>query len=535
MSTFLLLLKIRLISFVSAMTKGSRKKRARGIGFKILIGILAVYILVVFFGLFGMLFSQLQGPFFANGLGWLYFALMGLIAAMLCFVGSVFATQTQIFEARDNELLLSMPISPSVILASRMAALVVLNYLYELFVVVPAGVVYCIYQPVTLSGVVIFLVAVLFLPFLVMAISSLFAWLIALISSKIRFKNAMTLILWVAFFILYFLFFSQMQQYIAALIANGAAIGQAVQRYLFPAYHFGIAIAQSNLFSLVLYLACAVIPFLLVSLLIAKNFIKIATTKKGGVRVRYREKSVKILSAKRALVKKEITHFLSNAMYILNAGIGFAFMVVLAIALLINKNVVLEIVGVSAEIGGLLPALICAGLCFCSSMSCVSAPSISLEGKNLWISKSLPVSSGEILLAKARAHLWIGLPFILVSGILSIIALTPSVFDAAMLFLLPLAVTAFCAHFGVVINLHFPKFDWISETACIKQSMSVVISMFGGMVLLILPILLYLFLFKSILSLTVYLSLWFVLFTAAAAALRWYLKTAGARRFDALS
>ena len=39
--------------------------------------------------------------------------------------------------------------------------------------------------------------------------------------------------------------------------------------------------------------------------------------------------------------------------------------------------------------------------------------------------------------------------------------------------------TAFCALFGVVINLNFPKLEWVSEAVAIKQGMSPLIAMLG--------------------------------------------------------
>jgi ABC-2 type transport system permease protein len=80
---------------------------------------------VMFFGLF----AQVAQPYFEAGLSWLYFSFFGLTAFALMFVGSVFTAKSQLFEAKDNELLLSMPLQPRDILGSRMAALVLLNFL----------------------------------------------------------------------------------------------------------------------------------------------------------------------------------------------------------------------------------------------------------------------------------------------------------------------------------------------------------------------------------------------------------------------
>lgn len=57
------------------------------------------------------------------GLTWLYFAMAGTMALALSMLGSVFMTQAQLYDAKDNERLLSMPIPPKYILLTRIAML----------------------------------------------------------------------------------------------------------------------------------------------------------------------------------------------------------------------------------------------------------------------------------------------------------------------------------------------------------------------------------------------------------------------------
>ena len=109
------LIKIRLQGILLRQTKSSKKK-GNSIGKLILFGLLFAYVGVVFIGMFGMLFYSLIEPFSMMGIEWLYFALMALFIILLCFIGSIFLTHHEIYEAKDNELLLAMPIKNSDIL-----------------------------------------------------------------------------------------------------------------------------------------------------------------------------------------------------------------------------------------------------------------------------------------------------------------------------------------------------------------------------------------------------------------------------------
>lgn len=172
---FKALLRVQFASLWASLTRNTTGKKKKSAGKAVLVAILFVYILGCFVVMFGGMFYALAEPLSMLGLGWFYFALAGIVAAALCFIGSVFMAQQQLFNARDNELLLAMPIPASRILGSRMAALLLVNYAFELLVFIPAGVVWCMKLPVTAMGVVCFVLVCLLLPFLILSFTCLFA------------------------------------------------------------------------------------------------------------------------------------------------------------------------------------------------------------------------------------------------------------------------------------------------------------------------------------------------------------------------
>lgn len=100
------------------------------------------YVAVVFGLMFGVMFNEILKPFSLIGYEWLYFGIMAILVVLLCFIGSVFVTQQEIYGAKDNELLLSMPIKTKDILLSRVFVLLIVNYLYEALIVIPGMIVY---------------------------------------------------------------------------------------------------------------------------------------------------------------------------------------------------------------------------------------------------------------------------------------------------------------------------------------------------------------------------------------------------------
>ena len=525
------LISIRLKSLYSSFFYNSIVKKKRSNAFKILVAVFALYIIANFFFIFGGFFYSICRPMAESGFEWLYFSIAAITAVALCFVGSVFLTKAQLFDAQDNDLLMSMPIPPGYILCSRIIMLLALNYAFELFVLAPAGIVYCMNYTVTAAGVVLFIIEFLLLPLIPLALSCIFGWLLAVISERVKNKSLVTTALSLLFLALYFYFFSQINRYLQILIQNIESFGAKIRGFLFPVYHFGLAISGKNLSSLILFILCAIIPFALVYALLAHNFIRISTTKKGAARVKYKEQPLKVGTAKAALLKKELRRFASSPMYILNASLGAVFSLAFAVAMVIYRGVPDFILKDLPDIAGYANPLIITILCFLSSTNFISAPSISLEGKSLWILQSFPVDGGDVLLAKAKTHMVICLPTVFLASLSCVFTVKLSLPQILLTLLLPAIVTVFCALFGVVVNLHFPKFDWINETVVVKQSMSSGIAMLASMAVIAVPAILYISLFAQKISTEMYMFIFAILLGVLCMWIYRYLKTKGSAIF----
>lgn len=504
---FKALLRAQFSSLWATLTRNTTGKRKKSAGKGVLVAILFIYILGCFFFMFGGMFYALAEPLSMLGLGWFYFALTGIIAAALCFIGSVFMAQQQLFNAKDNELLLSMPIPSSYILGSRMAALLLVNYAFELVVFIPAGVVWCMKLSVTAMGAVCFVLVCLLLPFLILSFTCLFAWLLALISSRLRFKTVITLVLSLGFLGLYMYAVMNMQNYLVSLLESSAQLAGSVEAYAYPAYALGVAIAGGDLVSLLGFAACCIVPFAIVCALLSRFFTSV-TTKRASVRIKYRRTELKAAGAMSALLKKELRRFASNSMIILNSALGSIFLVIMGVAALIYRDRLLEVLGFMPGVGGdILAGVAVLALSFMGAMDYISSATISLEGKCLWIPKTIPVPVRTILMAKVLLNIVIALPATLIASACVAIALPMAALERLYVVLIPCIVSVFISLYGVVINLRFPKFDYINEVNVVKNSLSVCVCLFSSWGILAAPTLLYVFLLNDVVSMTAFLGI----------------------------
>jgi ABC-2 type transport system permease protein len=517
--------------------------------------IAVVYIAWAFGYLFYNVFSTLRDAFFALGAGWMYFAVNAVFVFSTCVITTVFTAQAQIFEAKDNELLLSMPIRPSAILTSRILTLLVTEYVFEALISIPALLVWISGGYFTAVGAAFFAAGFVLLPLLALSVSCLLAWLLTILTSGMRRKNIANLVVSVAFLGGYFLITANAQRYAAGLIENGSAIAESLKKALPPIYFYGNAIASGDALHMLLFTLCAIVPFALIIALLSANFIKTVTTKRGIRKREYREQTAKQRSTLAALVRRELARYFGNSMLILNMSLGGMFAVAGGVALVIKRAAAIALLasilpalrlsvsmasGGSPALGGLYalmssPATLAGlALMFCSSMNCASASLISLEGRMLWILRSAPVRARDALLAKILLHMLVSALPILVASALAVFALFGGDIAAATLvFILPFVFTLLIAFGGLAINLLLPKFEWLNELQAVKQGMPIILMMLGSIALLTGAVLLYILLLHRYMDALQYGWALAGAFAVLSALLYRWTVTRGARRFDA--
>ena len=478
------LVGIQLRGSLGMLLRIGQGKKRRGWAGKLFIALAVVYVLASIGLSLGMFFQTVLEAFHAAQLDWLYFAIAGLSGFVLSFIGSINLAQSTLFNARDNDLLLSLPLKPGTILFSRTISLYLMALMFQSVVLLPALVIWWLQAPFSPGFLLVFSLCGLLLPLMTTALSVLLGWMLAAVSERIKRKNLIVILLSLGFLGLYLWGYGKLLDAMNDLLARGHQIADAVRSTLFPAYHFGQAIAHASPGSLLLFAACALLPFLALMSVLSRRYIRLLTTRRGAAKIQYRGGGMKAGSLMTGLVTKELRRFFSSPIYIMNSAFGLFMMIALPFLVLFDKGgtiqTLIEQLRLPDDLIGVAAVL---ALAFLSGTVFISAPSISLEGKSLWILQSLPVSTLQALMAKAACHVLISLPPILFSGIFLGILLKLNVFYLLMCVLLPLAVNVFTALLGLALNLRFPKLDWHSEAVPVKQSMSTFLTMTLGFLL----------------------------------------------------
>ena len=484
-------------------------------------------------GMFALMAVGLCGPLVEAGMDWLYYLLMGLIAVLLGTFGSVFSTYSSLYLSKDNDLLLSMPIPVRYVMASRLLGVYLLGLMYAAVVIVPGVIVYWITAPVTAGAIVGGVLMVLLVSVIVMVLSCLLGWVVARISLKLKNKSFITVILSLLFLAAYYFVYYKAQALITLLVENAAVYGMKIRGSAYLLYLFGSVGAGD-------WLAMGIVTVTQAALLaltlwgIARSFLKIATATGSVKKVRFEHKAVRAQSAQRALFGKELRRFTASPNYMLNCGLGIVMLPVAGVVLLIKGGALGQLLeDVFGANAGVVPVLMCAAVCLLASMNDMAAPSVSLEGKSLWLAQSLPVVPWQVLRAKLDVQLVLTGAPVLFCALCMVLVLQGGALEKVLLVVVALLYTLLSALAALALGLKMPNLTWTNEATPIKQSGCVMLSLFANWFYAIALGGLY-FLCGNVLSAAAYLALAAAITAAGSALLLRWVKQRGTRIFAAL-
>jgi len=474
------LIKNEMFRLCSLYFYNSKKKTLRSTGG--IIGMIVLFLFIfasVSFAFVGM--SEMFISFAELGLSWFYFLFFALVAIGLGTIGSVFFTYSGLYQAKDNEFLLSLPIRSSKILFVRMLSIYGTTLIFEAIPLIPSYIVYWIKIKTTPLQVAIQIVFFFILGLLILGLTCLLGFVVAIISTKLKNKTFITVFLIFGFLGAYYFVYFKINSYLQLIVQNVEKYSNSISKYFFL-LQLG-ELFTGKIDSFLIISAISLVFFALVYFILSISFIKIVTNNSGAKKTVYVEKKSKTLSIDNALLKKEFKRFFGSVAYLTNCGFSIVIMIVGAVYIFIKSDMIYTSINNllnMLDIKEYLSLFLACAVSFVSSTIDITAPSISLEGKNLWILQTSPIKAESILKAKLKLHYILSVfPIILV--IISIsYALKLDALSILLILLFNFVMIILFANLGLALNLKVPNFDWENETVPVKQGFPIMICFFGG-------------------------------------------------------
>lgn len=459
-----------------------------------------------------------------------------LVMAITCLITittTIYKVKGTLFGFKDYDLIMALPVKTERVVASRLMLLYIINITFTLIIMVPAYIAYGVLAGADFYFYAAGLLTLFFIPVIPMIIAAVIGTVIAVIASRFRHSNLFNVVFT----------FAIMIGIMAAGILEGdseekfgevsAALAKQVDQIYPLAGMYRSAVCDLDIISILLFLFISVFAFSVFAWITGIKFKAINTSIAAArTKGRYKIGELNQASPLMALYRKELRRLFSSSLYIMNTTLGVIMMTIgAAVSFFLSPEYLEQITGVPQMqqlIGGFLPIVVN----FCVVMTFTAACAISLEGKNIWILKTAPVSVNTIFLSKIAVNLTVTLPAVFLTGILFAAGFKLTLADTLILLVMPSVYAVFTGVSGLVINLSFPNLNWTTEVTVIKQSAASLAAMFSGLLAAALPAVL-IFMLPAISPLVINISCTLLIFMAALILYR-YLNTKGITKFQLL-
>ena len=477
-----------------------------------------------------------------TGMEYVTLTLFSLVATIFILAEGVYKTSGLLFNCRDDDIVLALPIKKSTVLLIRMMKFYLFEVMVNALFLAPVMLVYGVTMGMGISFYLISLLALFLLPILPVVVSCVVGGLISYFSIKFRFKNLVEIVLTTIVLVVVLIASYSLQEMIQTIVQNAGSINEAIARFYYPIGEYVDLVLGFDVLKLIAFILTNVGLMLVMVLVFGKIYFKInSRVKVTKSEVKKRKYKINTHRPIVALVKKEMSRFVSSPVFVVNAGFGLVLYILACVLLCMNMDGLLvqmaeiKIEWLSADkILDFMPAIMFGLIFFTSMMTSITSSMISLEGKSFNIVKGLPVSAMTIIMSKVLAAMVVIVPIILMGDLMMFVRFDFNIWQILMILIVSLIMPMVAELLGIIINLKYPKMDAKDDVEVVKQSMSSMIAVFVGIGVSIMMLSIIVVAFLSGNSATETIGAGLLFSVGSLALLVFYLKVKGVEEFNAI-
>lgn len=425
-----------------------------------------------------------------NHMEYVLLSLFGVIVTILIIMEGVYKAGALIFNCKDDDLLLSLPIKKSTVVFIRILKFYVFEVLYGSLFLLPAIIAYATRVSVTPIFYIVSAIAVFLLPVIPIAISTIIGVITSATSTKFKNKSIIQIIVsMIAILGVLYLSFN-LQGLLVNFGENAGAINDAITKFYYPAAAYSRLCSSFDVRELLIFVGINILVFLVTIFTISKVYFKINS---GLKRIQKnngkRSYKMKVNKPQIALIKKEFKKAINTPVLITNAVFGMVLLVIACAVVAIKFDSLMsmpqdQLPFTMERIMEILPVILVLLITFGSLTSSITSSMISLEGKSFTLLKSLPVKPYTIIMAKVYTAILMMMPFVLVSDLIFYIRFRFNIIDIILTLIASILLPFMAELIGILVNLKYPEMKADTDAEVVKQSSSSNVSTMLGFILM---------------------------------------------------
>lgn len=305
---------------------------------------------------------------------------VGIMAYSLCFMGmgrivpafvlamtsvvilffTIFKAGGVMFQVKNYEMLISLPMRPSSIVVSRFLTMYVGNLLLTIIVMLPSAVIYGIFESIGIKFVLMMIISTFLLPLFPMTVATVIGVIVLSYYPMLTGENTEASDMMVLSQISEMMTDKINQMYpIAPIFTKGVVDGDVCSFLIFVGLSVGI--------------------FVVLFALISWKFVSICSALASkSARHNYKIGEMKQSSPVKALYIKEFRRYFASSIYVMNISISYILIVILEIVICVMG---VDKIETSVNMPGVLSKIMPLMVATIVSITSITSSSISLEGK----------------------------------------------------------------------------------------------------------------------------------------------------------
>lgn len=426
------------------------------------------------------------------------------LGSFLIFFFSLFVIPSIFYFSKDNDVLLTLPIKPQMILSAKFISCLLYDLSFSCLVVLPLAIAYMQYMPFGIWELLCFILIAMTLPIIPLIYSSIITMLVMRFVPFVKNRDAFNMISG----ILIVVFSLSLSFYINSLgavdeaelimmLLEGGNSMMKLFSILFPFLSSAaLMIFDGSFWQLCLYILWQV-AFIALFLFIGKYIyfkgaIGINESSSSSRRIDLRTQ-IKKTPIFRCYMIKECRLLLRTPAYFLNCIFSVAIMPIMIAAFSFQPEIRMALSYIDSDEILAYPQasyyiilVILIISCFIAPLNMVASTAISREGDHVSFMKYIPVSYETQLYAKCSISILLGIITILPLWILVIVFLNfPPMLSILSLIGILLSNIAL-SMIGILIDSSRPKLIWEQEASAVKQNLNGILELAIGILLSVL-------------------------------------------------
>lgn len=400
------------------------------------------------------------------------------------FFGIIYIMSVFYF-SKDFSILIPMPLTPSEVMLSKFIAVLANEYLVVLPMLLPPILIYGINRDVSLFYWVKSLAFIAFAPIIPLTMAAILVMVIMRFINLSRHKDTLTIIgglLSILFVVVMSIYSQDMtgmdeELFLETQINFIEEIGKKFPPSIWATIGL-VNDKMQGILNLLLFIGVSILFFMGLIFLSERVFYEgllagmEAGKKRHTANMRIKVKRRSPLSA---LVLREWRLFIRNPGYAINGLAGIIIMpLIIIISFSANGKDMEEFISLM-QLPGADMAITIVGIflsIFTSTTNMISCTAISREGKDVWISKLIPVSPKKQVLSKLFHAMIVSTMGIVSIGIIYAIFLKLSLGRTLIILSISFLASLFMNIIGLIVDIMNPKLDWTNPQEAYKSNIN---------------------------------------------------------------